>query len=206
MSTPTFTITAAPSTDIWRKPPSTDVYNAPTATPPSLITTGPLPSFLSARATFSFPWRHQYDQAGLLLAFHPPPSSPARTSPSPARWIKTGVEFYNSRPMLSTVSCDRWADWSVTPLPPTAEGGEVWTTVSIEKQNLDGHGWSLWVFQVLEDGEKVPLREICWVYGDEDGGEGWTVEVSAMAARPEKEVEGGEGLVVTVREMDVVWK
>lgn len=115
--------------------------------------------------------------------------------------------------MLSTVSCDRWADWSVTPLPPTeGDAEEVWTTVSIEKQNLDGHGWSLWVFQILGDGEKVPLREICWVYGDEDGGEGWTVEVSAMAARPEKEVEGGEGgeggegLVVTVRGMEVVWK
>lgn len=109
--------------------------------------------------------------------------------------------------MLSTVSCDRWADWSVTPLPTTeGDGEEVWTTVSIEKQNLDGHGWSLWVFQVLEGGEKVPLREICWVYGDEGEGEGWTVEVSAMAARPEREVEGGEGLVVTVKGMDVVWK
>ncbi|KAK0743673.1 hypothetical protein B0T18DRAFT_415674 [Schizothecium vesticola] len=165
----------------------------PNRHPPSLLTTGPLPSFLSARASFSFPWREQYDQAGLLLAFHPPsPSNPK--SPSPARWIKTGVEFYNGCPMLSTVSCDRWADWSVTPLP-LAQGkgdGEVWTTVSVEKQNLDGHGWSLWVFQILEDGGKVPLREICWV--------------SAMAARPEKEVEDGEGLVVRVRGMDVVWK
>lgn len=33
MSTPTFTITAAPSTDIWRKPPTTDVYNGKPPTP-----------------------------------------------------------------------------------------------------------------------------------------------------------------------------
>lgn len=33
MSTPTFTIIAAPSTDIWRKPPTTDVYNGKPPTP-----------------------------------------------------------------------------------------------------------------------------------------------------------------------------
>jgi len=51
----------------------------------------------------------------------------------------------------------------------------------------------------------VPLREICWVYGDADAGAGWQVEVSAMAARPEREVRGGEGLEVKVRGWEVVW-
>lgn len=39
MSTPTFTITAAPATDIWRKPPTTDVYNGklPTPLPPPTL-------------------------------------------------------------------------------------------------------------------------------------------------------------------------
>ncbi|SPQ20292.1 5f87df88-b457-4b34-be62-75b25470660a [Thermothielavioides terrestris] len=207
----TFTITAAPGTDIWRKPPATDVFNAPTALPESSTTTatnlrtsGPLTSFLSARLSLNFTPKEQYDQGGLLLSFYRrnPPSN-ASDSPAPhqkpQKWIKAGVEHYNGAPRLSTVACDAWADWSVADLHPspsstntaaatttTTETG--WTTLLVEKDQ-DGNGTGVWVYRVAEaTGEKVPLREVCWVFGDAP--EEWDVEVRAMAARPAKGAEG----------------
>ncbi|KAK3687559.1 hypothetical protein B0T22DRAFT_131867 [Podospora appendiculata] len=200
-----FTITAAPDSDIWRKPPHTDVFNAATATPPNTPSpTGPLQTFVSAKASFSFDWTEQYDQAGLLLSFRPQGGSSSSSS-APNKWIKTGVEFYNGQPMLSTVACDRWADWSVAPLTTFAAAAETWTTILIEKEvnenETNERGSSLWVYQVLDSGERVALREICWVYGDDDIQ--WELEVLAMAARPAKKAT--TGLEVRVRDMEVEW-
>ncbi|KAK4651972.1 hypothetical protein QC762_607220 [Podospora pseudocomata] len=196
MSSSPFTIRAPPATDIWRKPPSKDIFNAPTSTPSHLTPSSPLPLFLSTNLTFRLPYNHQYDQSGLLLTF----SSPS--SPSLKKWIKAGIEYYNSSPRLSVVSCDNWADWSVSALTPDPDTSTPWTTISIQKEG-DDNGVSLWVYQVLSDGTKVPVREICWVYGLADL-ESWTVKVEAMAARPAKG-ELGE-LVAEVKEMDVKWK
>ncbi|KAK0643369.1 hypothetical protein B0T16DRAFT_415772 [Cercophora newfieldiana] len=190
-----FTISAAPSTDIWRKPPHADVWNASTASPSS----GPLQSFVSAKASFSFPWSEQYDQAGILFSFRPA-GSPSDPSKAPPKWIKTGIEYYNGHPMLSTVTAAPWADWSVAPLTVSSSATEIWTTITIEKA-IDEHGVSLWVYLVLENGEKVSLREICFVYGD--GPENWTLEVSAMAARPQKGATSD--LVVQVKDFAVNW-
>lgn len=61
----------------------------------------------------------------------------------------------------------------------------------------------MWVYRVIEEtGEKVPLREICWVFAGD--GEGWEVEVSAMAARPGKEKE--DGLEVEFTGLEVRWR
>ena len=105
--------------------------------------------------------------------------------------------------MLSTVACDKWADWSVTPLPlgPGAAGAETWTTIAIERA-VDHHGTSLWVFHVQADGAKVPLREVCWAYGDGDAGT-WELEVLGMAARPEQKAEGS--LEVALSGWEVKW-
>ncbi|KAK3378887.1 hypothetical protein B0T24DRAFT_674724 [Lasiosphaeria ovina] len=211
-SSTTFSISAAPGTDIWRKPPHTDVFNAPAAAAPGVTaTSGPLLSFVSARASFSFAWSEQYDQGGLLLSFRPRTTTGAEkaSSSSPTKWVKTGIEFYNGRPMLSTVACDRWADWSVGPLTTSSAstGAKTWTTISVEREinenatNENGSSW--WVYQILEGGEKVALREICWVYGDGNDAENWELEVLAMAARPEKNVN--TSLEVEVRDMEVKW-
>lgn len=214
-TTDIFTIRAAPGTDIWRKPPTTNIYNAPTAVPPSTPSRGPLTSFLSARASFSFPWRERYDQAGILLAFRLSTTAD-KTQKIPDKWIKTGIEFYQSQPQLSTVATDVWADWSVTPLRSAAgdaPDAEEWTTILVEKSG-DEHGRSIWVYRVVLDEEtgkeksRTALREICWVYGLEDL-ENWELEVVAMAARPEKNVKDGEGekeLVVKVKGWEVKWE
>ena len=66
----------------------------------------------------------------------------------------------------------------------------------------DHHGASLWVYRVLEDGQKVPLREVCWVYGDGDADK-WEIGVAALAARPSKDTK--ESLEVDLRDFEVVW-
>lgn len=119
--------------------------------------------------------------------------------------------------MLSTVSCHKWADWSISPLlarietiPQESEGtsSQKWTTIRIERvdgEHAQEKGASLWVYRVLPSGEKQALREICWVY--EDGGSGeeeaWTLEVKAMAARPSKTAK--TGLEVQFRNVSVEW-
>jgi hypothetical protein len=104
--------------------------------------------------------------------------------------------------MLSTVTCDAWADWSVAPLPLSENSSSVdtWTTISIEKEE-DENGVSLWVYHVAKDGQKTPLREITWVFGHDT--EKWDVQVLAMAARPEKKAT--EDLEVSVKDMVVKW-
>jgi len=191
-----FTIHARPGTDIWRKPPSTDVFNAPSSAPFTTRTTGPLSSFFSARVSFLLPAKEQYDQGGLLLSLRPH-STPSSTSTSPPpKWIKTGVEFYNGVPKVGTVACDTWADWSLAPV----QGKEDWVTFSVEASG-DELGHSIWVYQVVGE-EKVPIREVCWVFGNELVE--WDVNVAAYAARPAKGTK--EELAVQFKGFTVEWK
>jgi uncharacterized protein len=159
-----------------------------------------LSSFRSARVTFSFAYKEQYDQAGLLLSFRPVGSS--SSGGPPPKWIKTGVEYYNGQPMVSTVACDAWADWSVTPLQTTGDKAD-WTTVTVIREG-DGKGMSLWVYQLMKGADgaetKVPLREICWVFSDK---EDWELTIEAMAARPEKGTS--EVLQAEFKDFQVVW-
>jgi uncharacterized protein len=173
---------------------------------PSLRTTSPLTSFRSARITFSFAWTEQYDQGGIYLAFRRSGSSSDTSIPA-EKWIKTGVEFYNGVPMIGTVACDTWADWSLAPLPPsTAQGssdGKRWITVHLQREG-DKNGTSVWVYLVGEDGTQSPLREVCWVFGggDEDIAS-WELEVAGFAARPETSVK--DGLDVHFKGFEVKW-
>lgn len=138
---------------------------------------------------------------------------PSAASP-PERWIKTGVEFYQNQPQLSTVSTDRWADWSVSkldPLPSGPDGGQV--TVEIVRAG-DDHGKSAWVYHLVTGqsgsasfAQRVPLREICWLFADEAEGAGgadeWVLDVAALAARPAKNASGN--LAVRFSEFTVKW-
>ncbi|PKS06713.1 hypothetical protein jhhlp_006787 [Lomentospora prolificans] len=201
-------LSANPNTDIWRKPPNVNVFNAPSN--PLLQT---LTSFATARLSLSFTPTTQYDQAGLLLLFHPPNSAPGPAEEATLksrRWLKTGIELYNGAPRLSTVACDRWADWSVTPLPDAAAAdpaGRVKATILVERSH-DHHGPSLWVYAVDDAGRRESLREVCWVFalgedGQADAGE-WELEVAVMAARPNADAK--EPLEAEFSDIEVVWK
>jgi uncharacterized protein len=74
----------------------------------------------------------------------------------------------------------------------------------------DEHGKSAWVYHLIldENGqvkEKRPLREICWIFADEDESEdeGWVLDVSPLVARPEKNAR--EPLVVDFSAFTVEW-
>jgi uncharacterized protein len=161
----TFDITCAPGTDVWDKPPSTHSFNAPI-----IYQTSTVGSFKSAKVTVSANWTDKYDQGGLCLVVN---LNGAR------KWVKTGVEFENEQPNVSTVATDRWSDWSLIPLQNT-------TTAVIEMETAkDG---SLWVRVQDESGKVTPLREVTWWVDLPKDAECWVgVYVAKPAPQGQKE-------------------
>lgn len=198
-----FNLTSPAGRDIWRKPPSHNVIDAPTH--PSPLPRFDLKSFQRARLTFTLPpgkELRQYDQAGLLLSFT---KEDAPLGSGKDKWIKTGIEWYYGKPYLSTVGCDSSADWSITPVPEF-QGNESRPTAIVEaRRERDQLGKSLWVYQIIENekGEEVerrPLREVNWLFADE---EGWKVGIGGAVARPNKDLgdeeltaEFGQGVTI----------
>lgn len=117
--------------------------------------------------------------------------------------------MYRGTPRAATVACDVWADWSLSPVSSStatgSEGDDGWITVAIEN-GTDELGKSLWVYQVIsgvdcrKEEEKVPLREVCWVFGH---GAEWELTVEAYACRPSKAT--AEELAVEFRGFEVKW-
>ena len=160
-----FDITCSPRTDVWDKPPSTHSFNAPIIY--QITTVGALKL---ARVTISSKWTHKYDQGGLCLVVN---ASGSR------KWVKTGVEFENDQPNVSTVATERWSDWSLTPLPGTSEA-----TVEMEVAKDD----SLWVRMLEMNGKTTPLREVTWWADLPKDAECWVgVYVAKPAPHGEKE-------------------
>ncbi|EHK24257.1 uncharacterized protein TRIVIDRAFT_31329 [Trichoderma virens Gv29-8] len=190
MAASAFTFSAPADTDVWKKPPSHDVFTAPYKS----LSKNAFPQFKSASITFTSTYTHQFDQAGIVLVF---------TKPSlPRKWIKAGVELFNGQPRLSTVCCDNWADWSVANANSAEEIQAGRKAVTILVERLDAHdGSCLWVYRV--DGEeKIPMREICWPYGD-NGGQGWELEIGALVARPTKDTT--DDLEAKFQDFQVKW-
>ncbi|TPX10270.1 uncharacterized protein E0L32_001467 [Thyridium curvatum] len=194
--------------------------------PTSHAQTNPLSAFRSARVSFTGTWTHRYDQAGMALSLHrstgtncssssSSASSSASAGPStPPKWVKTGIEYYQDQPRLSTVTCDAWADWSVAlPAAGTAGPGQADRPVVtlLARREADELGTSLWVYQVVpaaagNQGEEevllLPMRECAWAFAYEDD-EDWMLTVAAYAARPDKNTT--ETLEVAFQELNVEW-
>ncbi|KAK5636619.1 hypothetical protein RRF57_012331 [Xylaria bambusicola] len=115
-----------------------------------------------------------------------------------------GHRFYENQPQLSTVGCDRWADWSISPLsrPVDPERG-----VTLEaRREGDENGRSIWIYQLVLDEsgevtERLPLREICWILADEDDDQ--VLDISPLVARPERNTTSQ--LSAEFKEFGVVW-
>jgi regulation of enolase protein 1 (concanavalin A-like superfamily) len=141
-------ISAAPGTDLWRKPPSIDIDNIP-----ALLINAPIKihDFHSARVTISANWNTLYDQGGLALFI---PDEDLK------KFLKTGVEFAFGEPHVGTVAASRWSDWSLVPTPVTGK-----VTIQVERE-VDENGEktsSLWVYLVDPlTGKKSGIREITW--------------------------------------------
>ncbi|PLB35563.1 uncharacterized protein BDW47DRAFT_110312 [Aspergillus candidus] len=168
-----FTINVPSQTDIWTKPPTTTRFNAPILYRPI-----PISSFQRMRVNFTANWEHQYDQGGLIFVLNGTDGS--------RKWIKTGIELVDGRPRLSTVTCDRAADWSLVSVPEGTRGA----TVEAVRAKDD----SLWIY-LVEDGEqRSPLREVTWALEETGVRDLW---VGVFGARPS--AEGGD-LVVGFRD------
>ncbi|KAL5334532.1 hypothetical protein BJX70DRAFT_15418 [Aspergillus crustosus] len=163
-----FTIKAPPSTDVWAKPPSTERFNAPI-----LYKFISLAVFKRARVAISANWSQKYDQGGLILVLNGANGS--------RKWVKTGIELTHGKPHLSTVTRDRWADWSLLPVPSGGAGA----TLEVVREADD----SLWIY-LVEGVQKSPIREVTWVFAEEDVKEFW---IGVYAARPSS--EGGDLVV-----------
>jgi uncharacterized protein len=193
-----FSINAAPSTDVWRKPPSTFSFNAPTAK----TVKGPLKSFKRARLTVILPHSSElvkYDQGGILVSVVYPGQEPEN-----AQWLKSGIEYYLDQPWLGTVGCDRWADWSISPIVRTKPTLTPTATIELERTVEDGQT-SLWLYSIVPGSNRIPLREATWFFAEEDSDD-YEISLSAYAARPtKKEGNEEEELQVDFENFEVEW-
>lgn len=99
----------------------------------------------------------------------------------PVAWIKTGIEFYDSRPNLSTVATPpiSTSDWSLIPLSSDT------VTIKVERERADGgvKGPSLWVY-LVEGTTQTAVREVTWPFSAERLLE--NLHVGVYVARPTK--------------------
>lgn len=187
-----FTLPIPPSTDIWSPDAETDVFTAPL-----LYHVLPVGAFKSISVTVSANWKTQFDQGGLAIVF--PHLSASSGIGTRSKWIKTGIEFYEGKPAFSTVTCDRFSDWSLCPLASTDDAKMGTATVEAVRE-----GKKL-VVNVIEGGVKRPLREVMWAFL-EDRNEEAEMWVGVYGAKPTAEKEDAakgievsfEGLVVDV--------
>ena len=155
-----FTITAEAITDLWEKPPSTHSFSSPI-----LYREMKLSSFKKARVAVTAEWKELYDQGGLCIVINKVNGS--------RKWVKAGIEFVEKAPHISTVATDRWSDWSLRPMPSE---GSLSATIEMAR----GKDESLWIY-LSEGMQRSPIREITWVFEDDDQDECW---VGVYAAKP----------------------
>lgn len=156
-----FTVTAAAKTDLWDKPPSTHSFNCPV-----LYQSIKLSSFKKARVAVSAEWKELYDQGGLCIII-------INKENGSKKWVKTGIEFVEDAPHISTVATDKWSDWSLRPMPSS---GGLGATIELSKES-DG---SLWVY-LLEGVKRSPMREVTWFFDGSGEDECW---IGVYAAKP----------------------
>ncbi|PIA98392.1 hypotheticalsprotein [Cercospora beticola] len=203
-TTESFTITAPPKTDIWRRSDTDDVFNAPT-----LYQTLSAETFKSISVTVYAPWHMQYDQGGLILAF-PSSATPKATENEikkaedeepqnpvrPSKWVKAGIEFFELSSVLGIVGTDRFSDWSLAPM---SQEYHQKARFKIEKKEK-----TLWVYARQEGEEKLkPMREIKWAFMEGRDEEDIWVGVYAAKPTPEEGEDDEKGIEVSFSDLEL---
>ncbi|GAM84926.1 hypothetical protein ANO11243_029280 [Dothideomycetidae sp. 11243] len=168
------TLKTKAKTDVWRKPPAVDDFNAP-----FMYKSLPVSHFKSARVSASGAWKTLYDQGGLMVVLPHTKSRPTEQK----RWVKTGIEFYHGRPMMSVVAADLWADWSLLPLSPEGER-EGKMTVVVEREQEERSWNSVLRVSLVGPSGTIPIREVTWAFHDLD--ESQEMWVGMAVAKPTK--------------------
>jgi regulation of enolase protein 1 (concanavalin A-like superfamily) len=139
----------------------------------------PVSSFTSLSATVSGPWKTQFDQGGILIAFPEAPGADLHDS----QWIKAGIEYFNGEPKLGVVGTDRFSDWSLCPM--FEAGGKAQFVAEKEADTI-------WIYAVVK-GKKEPLREVKWagLEGRAQGAEMWVGVYGAKPTPEEGDAEAG---------------
>ena len=178
-----FTLTAFPNTNLWRRPGQAD-----TSTAPILFTTLYRP-FLVAEVTINADWDIEMDQGGLVIFAGQEPSVNSGIA-STCKWVKAGIEFNDGMVNLSSVTAtSEGADSSLTPLPIPTRG----TTTTMLRIKLQRNNDSLSVW--YQDPTNIPydsspqavsntwrkVREVTWFF---HGVEDKNVHVGVYAGRP----------------------
>jgi regulation of enolase protein 1 (concanavalin A-like superfamily) len=201
-----FSLTAPPNTDLWRKPPSRDTSTAP------ILYTSLLHPFIAAEVLISADWELEWDQAGLVIfAGAPtgrrppeiagPDGQPPSYVPAPAsKWVKAGLEFCGGRCNASSVcATSDGADWSLSPLSSSCSSSSSIQPARLDlldsrvdlRVKLERVGYALWIWfedpsleaSSSRDGETgwKKLREVTWFFW---GVEDKAVRVGVYACRP----------------------
>jgi len=204
-----FTLSVPPKTDIFAAPTLGYHFSAPGIYKPIRTT-----SFISSRATISIPFdlpnpdtptnTLHFDQAGLLFVLpHPSLPDPSLKSPGTKsdtkmgmhpKWIKAGIEVWEGKAWGSIVVRDKWSDWSLFELPPSAYssysailGGKKCATVTLEARRA---GDALMIFRLEEGEEPVPVRKVPWWFMDGETEEACWVGVYGARPDPYDEATG----------------
>lgn len=173
-----FKLNTPPKTDIWRPNETADTFTAP-----FIYRSIKTCAFDRITVTVSAPWKTLFDQGGIAIAF---------PGFQPWKWIKTGIEFYNGQPALSTVTADRFSDWSLCPMP--GDGGDK-ATFECRREG------DILVVSSVSDGKKQPLREIMWAFL-EDRKTDADMYVGVYAAKPTVEAgDASQGIEVTFEDL-----
>jgi len=141
--------------------------------------------FHSARVTIKpIKWARLWDQGGLVVML---------PHFSPVRWVKTGLEVNDGYLNISSVSADRFADWSLIPL--SEEDGRKEHTIEIERKKA-----GLKIYLVSGEDRKL-TRGVTWFFeGVEDGQE---IQIGVTVARPTKEGKDKDELEIFFENFEV---
>lgn len=190
-----FSLSAAPLTDLWRKPPEADTNTAP------ILYTSLRYPFTSAEVSISGDWKLEWDSAGLIVFAGPPTGEQPRIPPppppaeqvqqqpqdddqpppytpavAPTKWVKVGYEYSNGTAHVSsTVAGTDGADWSLTALPRYQNQRD---DLRVKMNRL---GNTLWLYYLDQETGWRKMREITgFFWGVDDK----VVRVGVYASRP----------------------
>jgi regulation of enolase protein 1 (concanavalin A-like superfamily) len=173
-----FTLTAPPSTSIWRAPNANSITTAP------MLLTCLRHPFVLAEVTISADFEMEWDQGGLVIFASSPPHELATSSPATRRrrrhsrcyddddnetwsggkWVKAGLEFTGGTLNASSVvaTSDSGADWSICPIfPPWSLPQDTFSpSLSSLRIKFERIGDALWIWYRIPHGSPFfPNRE-----------------------------------------------